>query len=86
MPKFQCSPDKYDGESTGEIPPRLEFHSGQELAAETNPKAVGNPELQRNDPTGSPRVTRKTIQAAAASTPKGSAGNAPVTSYTDSEV
>lgn len=77
--------DSYNDTSTA-VTPAKTGSTGGGTASEKNPRAVGTPELQKSDGLSSPRVTVKTIQAEASSTPKGSKGNAPVTHYSDSEV
>lgn len=79
--------DSYNDTSTAERPAKTGSIGGG-AASDSYPKAVGTPDVQTNDPTGSPRVSVKTIQAAAQSTPskKGNAWPSKVDSYSDGEV
>lgn len=78
--------DSYNDTSTSERPAKTGSIGGGTASA-SYPKAVGTPDVQKNDPTGSPRVSVKTLQSAIQSTP----GNrdvrpSKVDSYEDGEV
>ena len=83
---YQHSPDRYDDTSTNETPPRKEYHAAQEQASAKYPSATGTPDVQTNDPAGSPRVTPKTLQAGHPTTPSGTKRWPDVQSYADGEV
>ena len=84
--KYQHSPDRYDETALGERPPRKEYHASQEQATAKYPSATGTPDVQSNDPTGSPRVTPKTLQSDHPATPSGTKRWPDVQSYAEGEV
>lgn len=81
------SPDRFNETALGERPPRLEYHAAQEQKTARYPTATGTPDIQTNDPAGSPRASVKTMQAAAQSTPGSRKNSWPsnVDSFNDSE-